>query len=74
MTSYLITAEIVVTGEELQISGGSLPYTYQLDEYHFHWGADSTVGSEHAVDGSHYPLEVRCTTGSALGTCGVRGV
>ncbi|GAB6018822.1 Carbonic AnHydrase [Chamberlinius hualienensis] len=34
-----------------------LPRHYILDNIHFHWGANSSVGSEHTVDGRRYPLE-----------------
>ena len=43
--------------------------TYELIQFHFHWGGSSTVGSEHQVDGSTYGGELhfvmRKTTGSA---------
>ena len=43
--------------------------TYELLQFHFHWGGSSTVGSEHQVDGSTYGGELhfvmRKTTGSA---------
>ncbi|XP_065895844.1 putative carbonic anhydrase 3 [Dysidea avara] len=43
--------------------------TYQLVQFHFHWGRTSAVGSEHQVDGSTYGGELhfvtRKTTGSA---------
>ena len=41
------------------ISGGGLPGTYQLAQFHFHWGDDSTKGSEHTVNGKMYAAEVR---------------
>eukprot|EP01084_Bolivina_argentea_P055170 101154_1 len=31
---------------------------YCLAQLHFHWGENSTVGSEHRVDGKAFPLEV----------------
>ena len=27
-------------------------------QLHFHWALDNAVGSEHQIDGKHYPLEV----------------
>lgn len=43
--------------------------TYELQQFHFHWGSDSTEGSEHTIDGSTYSGELhfvtRKTTGSS---------
>eukprot|EP01084_Bolivina_argentea_P012295 23039_1 len=33
-------------------------YEYYFDSLHVHFGIDSDSGSEHTIDGSHYPLEV----------------
>lgn len=32
--------------------------SYQLAQFHFHWGRNDSEGSEHTVDGKMYPLEV----------------
>jgi len=46
-------------GPEKTVSGGGLPEgTYKLVQFHFHWGVTDSDGSEHVVDGKHYPLEV----------------
>ena len=43
--------------------------TYELQQFHFHWGSTSTQGSEHTVDGGMYSGELhfvtRKTTGDA---------
>lgn len=31
---------------------------YKLQQVHFHWGPDDSVGSEHTIDGKHYPVEM----------------
>ena len=31
---------------------------YKLEQFHFHWGANDDRGSEHAIDGRHFPMEV----------------
>ncbi|VDN09775.1 unnamed protein product [Dibothriocephalus latus] len=31
---------------------------YKVQQFHFHWGSDSTTGSEHTVDDRHFPLEM----------------
>jgi len=41
-----------------QMSGGPLGSdTYSLKQSHFHWGGDSSKGSEHYLNGHQYPLE-----------------
>ena len=41
------------------LEGGPLgKATYVLQQFHFHFGCDNSVGSEHTVDGSSFPLEV----------------
>jgi len=48
---------------------------YCFDSMHFHWGIDNNFGSEHAINGKHYPLEAHLVhsscdwdmTGDALG-------
>jgi hypothetical protein len=40
------------SSSSLTITGG--PYgtnTYQLAQFHFHWGCDNTKGSEHTING-----------------------
>ena len=33
------------------VSGGGLNGSYHAVQFHFHWGRDSTVGSEHTING-----------------------
>ena len=40
------------------VSGGGLTDTYTTVQFHFHWGANNTVGSEHTVNGKEYAAEV----------------
>ena len=40
------------------ISEGGLPGDYQLAQFHFHWGSNHTLGSEHHVNGKDFPAEV----------------
>ncbi|CAL4151217.1 unnamed protein product, partial [Meganyctiphanes norvegica] len=44
--------------DQLKIMGGLLPKTYNLAHFHFHWGSDSSRGSEHTINGKAYPLEM----------------
>lgn len=48
----------VPTGSGISILHGLLPYNYTLEQFHFHWGSDVTKGSEHAIDGQYFPLEI----------------
>ena len=40
------------------VSGGGLNDVYTTVQFHFHFGPNNTVGSEHIVDGEHYAAEV----------------
>lgn len=40
------------------ITGGNLGSKYYLQQFHFHWDGNDRLGSEHSLDGLHYPLEV----------------
>lgn len=31
---------------------------FYLDQFHFHWGSNHSVGSEHHIDDGIFPLEV----------------
>lgn len=53
---YLVKIEV---GHSVTISGGGLQVTYNVDQFHFHWGGNSSLGSEHTIDSRHYPLEVK---------------
>ncbi|CAH3192411.1 unnamed protein product, partial [Porites evermanni] len=47
-------------GEELtvKLAGGLLQENYFLKQFHFHFGCNDSVGSEHTIDGNNYPLEL----------------
>ncbi|XP_012266640.2 carbonic anhydrase 1 [Athalia rosae] len=38
--------QIVTVGIPIPLKGGSLPYTYYLEQMHFHWGAEHTINGE----------------------------
>ncbi|XP_011305136.1 carbonic anhydrase 2 [Fopius arisanus] len=46
------------TAKRPYLSGGPLDSQYVLQEFHFHWGADNSVGSEHTVNGKSFVLEL----------------
>ncbi|KAI8735909.1 carbonic anhydrase, partial [Biomphalaria glabrata] len=52
------TAEVIHSGRPIILRGGSLPYDYQLLQYHFHWGSQDSRGSEHILDGEQFPMEL----------------
>jgi len=49
-----------LTDEEVPIIKGSAlnGMTYKFVQLHFHWHDNDTAGSEHAIDGKRYALEV----------------
>lgn len=50
--------EMTFPGRVYNVSGGGLTGTYTTVQFHFHWGANNTVGSEHTVNGKQYAAEV----------------
>jgi len=54
------------TDENLDITFEDAHRTFKVAQVHFHWGGavvngktvDSVGGSEHTVNGAHYPIEV----------------
>ncbi|XP_077996080.1 carbonic anhydrase 7-like [Glandiceps talaboti] len=51
------TAVVTLTADYF-ISGGDLPSEYKAVQFHFHWGDEDTVGSEHQLDGKQYSAEM----------------
>ncbi|KAL8569890.1 hypothetical protein ACOMHN_038582 [Nucella lapillus] len=53
------TVEVEVLGHnKLTISGGGLPSTYTLAQFHFHWGSQNNKGSEHTINRYAAPMEM----------------
>ncbi|CAC5405230.1 CA [Mytilus coruscus] len=52
------TVEVGLKGRGLKVSGGGLPGTYVVEQFHFHWGSEDTRGSEHEINGKHYSMEM----------------
>eukprot|EP00088_Acartia_fossae_P026938 TRINITY_DN27724_c0_g1_i3.p1 TRINITY_DN27724_c0_g1~~TRINITY_DN27724_c0_g1_i3.p1 ORF type:complete len:307 (-),score=43.64 TRINITY_DN27724_c0_g1_i3:850-1770(-) len=46
------------TSHEMFMYGGGLCTAYKLAQVHFHWGQHKDTGSEHTVEGQHYPIEI----------------
>ncbi|GIX93579.1 carbonic anhydrase 1 [Caerostris darwini] len=47
-----------VQGNDSELSGGPLTNSYELVQFHSHWGDDHSCGSEHTVDGKAYAGEL----------------
>jgi carbonic anhydrase len=52
------SAEISTNVKDITITGGGLNGTYVLEQFHFHWGTNSTTGSEHLVDSAAHSFEI----------------
>lgn len=40
------------------IDGGPLTSPYQFSQLHYHWGDNDSYGSEDAINGRHFPMEL----------------
>merc|ERR1711963_72826 len=56
----LVFAPTYTTGQSIPSISCALmpPGTYQVAQYHFHWGSHERQGSENTIDGRAFPLEV----------------
>ncbi|XP_064612253.1 carbonic anhydrase 7-like [Liolophura sinensis] len=52
------SVQLTFTGEQRFLTGGNLPGIYNLLQIHFHWGSSSNQGSEHALNGKFFPMEM----------------
>jgi carbonic anhydrase len=52
------SVQVNLPDNSITVSGAGFLATYTLAQFHFHWGPDNTVGSEHTVDGRAAPLEI----------------
>ncbi|XP_043228604.1 putative carbonic anhydrase 3 [Amphibalanus amphitrite] len=56
--NYHSAGATMTTRKVPMVRSGGLPGNFEVVGFHFHWGLDSTTGSEHTVNGRHYPLEM----------------
>lgn len=42
----------------VEVSDGGLTGVYTVQQFHFHWGTETSDGSEHLVDSRRFPMEV----------------
>ncbi|GFV05088.1 carbonic anhydrase 1 [Trichonephila clavipes] len=47
-----------VQGSDSDLSGGPLSDSYELVQFHSHWGNDPSCGSEHTIDGKSFAGEL----------------
>lgn len=52
------SVQVSIEGHESYIKGGPFPHKYCLEQFHFHWGGSNDKGSEHLIDGQHFPAEL----------------
>nr|CAD7588113.1 unnamed protein product [Timema genevievae] len=53
------SAEVSIKSDlPIILNGGPLTEGYTFQQLHFHWGSESTLGSEHTINGRHYSMEV----------------
>ena len=50
--------EVELEGVNHKIVAPGLPATYQITQFHFHWGSIDDQGSEHSRNEKHFPMEV----------------
>ncbi|XP_058456729.1 carbonic anhydrase 7-like [Malaya genurostris] len=55
-------------GDRPYLRGGPLKTKYYFEQFHFHWGSNRTVGSEHVVDSQRYPMELHLLFYNAMYT------
>ncbi|KAH3884995.1 carbonic anhydrase 2-like [Dreissena polymorpha] len=52
------TVQVGLNDKTMMISGGGLGATFVAEQFHFHWGAVDERGSEHSLNGRHFPMEM----------------
>ncbi|KAH3885053.1 hypothetical protein DPMN_009041 [Dreissena polymorpha] len=52
------TVQVGLNDKTMEITGGGLGATFVAEQFHFHWGAVDERGSEHSVNGRHFPMEM----------------
>jgi len=48
----------VPANADVHLRSASLPASYRLSQFHFHWGTATKGGSEHKINGKRLPLEM----------------
>lgn len=53
-------------GDRPYIRGGPLKTKYYFQQFHFHWGSNDSLGSEHVLDYHRFPMELHLVFYNAL--------
>ncbi|RWS22122.1 carbonic anhydrase 9-like isoform X2, partial [Leptotrombidium deliense] len=55
-----VTVEVELTGGGSPLVSGTAVNNelYRFQQFHFHWGSEDNVGSEHTIDNVRFPLEM----------------
>ena len=54
----VLSVQVNIANTDMYIEHGGLEGRYKAAQFHFHWG-QGAHGSEHTLQGSVYPMEVR---------------
>lgn len=52
------TVQVDLNDDNCEVAGGGLPGNFVAKQFHFHWGAADERGSEHDINGIHFPMEM----------------
>uniref|UniRef100_A0A8V0XMF8 Carbonic anhydrase n=1 Tax=Gallus gallus TaxID=9031 RepID=A0A8V0XMF8_CHICK len=55
---HSVMVEFEDIDDKTVISGGPFESPFRLKQFHFHWGAKHSEGSEHTIDGKPFPCEL----------------
>lgn len=55
---HTVLVSFSYNNKSVSVSGGGLPGRYALQQFHFHWGSQNDIGSEHSINGGYYPMEM----------------
>ncbi|KAM8977346.1 carbonic anhydrase 4-like [Pelodytes ibericus] len=62
------SAEVKLSAHDMKITGGGLTGTYYTIQLHFHWGSETTDGSEHSINGERFPMELHIVNNNTAST------
>lgn len=52
------SAQVSINSNAVSFTGGNFNGKYVLEQFHYHWGTQDLVGSEHLVDGLPHSMEI----------------
>lgn len=69
----VVANRLQTSAVQVGVEGSDLEETFDLLQFHFHWGYNNYHGSEHTVNGDKYPLELHLVHKSKSGRFAVLG-